>query len=1396
MSYRAFNRVPKYVLVLVLTSLLLVPLTPSMALAGSTGSELAPRYSRAYVSPALLDENYWNHGAYVEDPALLSFTKPSRDVFNLVEGVKVGQVIIVVDKSTPLTALKGKVLGLVAALPTHVYDVVIAAITRDQLDELARTPGVLAILPDTRLDALINREQRMADEVLGTDQLLGEVLQVGSGGTGSYHYTVNITGAIDVWTQYGVRGEDVKLAIIDTGVDYASPGLGLDAIARDEYGLPLVFDVSSLGLVLTPVKAMPTGDGYIVVDPAQLYLFYPPYYVFKWTAGLYVSVSGCRAFTGWLPFPEGNKWYIGSIPSSGVVRFGLMMQYVSTAIATIYYTVPVIVVDSNGDGYYDTLYADTSTALYLLRWALEPAPCSVSIPGDVGRSPDFSFADETPIKYGNEVVARDLNGDGLYDYSVGTLAGYVYDAAFGIILEKTGALKEHVTPLPPLYGISTYTLLSLETWSGETVALVWPGLDPYGDYVVIEYDYHSHGTFCATTAAGRDYYAETGYGVRSMSGQAPATKIAASPALYFGTVAVSVYFFTGFDIATPYGTGSTYLWPALLTNPWIAFEGWSWKWTYTGQHQVDITSNSYGISGWALWGWNSGMDPESLLFDYTTLVTGTAHFIAVGNGGPGYGTIASPAASSLSISVGAATEFTYRPIYGYAWPGSSRQVISWSNRGPTELGVVKPDVVAVGAFAWATGRTWQALGYRTLNGRLVHALFSGTSQATPMAAGVGALVVSAYKSKYGSRIPPYLLKTVLMNNAHDMGFDELSQGAGFVNAYKAVTAVLDPSYPRVYSRDLLKDLLSELSGTYSSVTYGEIPSGEWFEPKVFIPEVAARAVTRTITIEGAGDYKVYSTRLEAVETRSFCDLVKGVVEPAVITSCSGDSITLNVTAATVYGHMVVDAEALKKYDYFEIEVIYPFEYFEAGGRTGAYNNTISSSILELAYWIDVGADGRFSWLETARIYYNILGGNALRVQMGDLEGQISEIEHLARAYMGVEPTTLPRYLVVRLGVSGATYRGLIPVKARVVGYQYKPWAEVYATPSRVLVGKGEKAVVNLIVRAPANPGFYSGYVVVEEAAKGFRALVPVSFFVPVELREERIYAIKPYTENTPRKNTYLRGAFDYTWRYESGDWRVFKVIVHPALRDPWALGVRVTWPVYDKPEYASNVDVHVYGPYTYYMVDPATLRVYEYTVNSVQLAAELSRDPRGGGSYNPTRFWDSVEPGLSMVVSPALTPGVYRVVVRNIQFRGVDYAEPFTVELIPVVTRITAGYNAAVKGYELLLSIRTQVKDLLPAVLNATNTGMVYTDTGTYYIPDLLKYGLVVYTEVVSVTSTVLDVRVVVKPTDTAPKGAYIVPLEALMKMPVTTVGWIDGGTARVYFEWYSIPLYLPLTVW
>jgi hypothetical protein len=138
--------------------------------------------------------------------------------------------------------------------------------------------------------------------------------------------------------------------------------------------------------------------------------------------------------------------------------------------STLLYTVPVILVDSNGDKIYDTLYADTTTVLYLLRWALSPAPCNVTIPGTLGLQPDFSFADETPIKYGSEIIARDLDGDGLNDYSIGTLAGYVYDAAFAIILEKTGTWKSIIPKIPPMRGYSTTG--PIEVWSGEPIALI------------------------------------------------------------------------------------------------------------------------------------------------------------------------------------------------------------------------------------------------------------------------------------------------------------------------------------------------------------------------------------------------------------------------------------------------------------------------------------------------------------------------------------------------------------------------------------------------------------------------------------------------------------------------------------------------------------------------------------------------------------------------------------------------------------------------------------------------------------------------------------------------------------------------------------------------------------
>ncbi|MEM4844408.1 MAG: hypothetical protein QXQ93_01715 [Ignisphaera sp.] len=185
---------------------------------------------------------------------------------------------------------------------------------------------------------------------------------------------------------------------------------------------------------------------------------------------------------------------------------------------------------------------------------------------------------------------------------------------------------------------------------------------------------------------------------------------------------------------------------------------------------------------------------------------------------------------------------------------------------------------------------------------------------------------------------------------------------------------LHPTIPKVYSTTLLQDLLSELRNTYSTATYGYELRRAWYEPKIYVPVVEeGSSTTRTLTIEGPGRFRVYPIKLTQIDIKKLCDLVIANFNPTIITSCIGEDITFSVTAATLYGHLALDPSILLFTDFFEIELTSPFELFEMGGRTGAFNILIPTTIPELAYWIDADRDSVFSWFETARIYYDIRG---------------------------------------------------------------------------------------------------------------------------------------------------------------------------------------------------------------------------------------------------------------------------------------------------------------------------------------------------------------------------------------------------------------------------------------
>jgi len=181
-------------------------------------------------------------------------------------------------------------------------------------------------------------------------------------------------------------------------------------------------------------------------------------------------------------------------------------------------------------------------------------------------------------------------------------------------------------------------------------------------------------------------------------------------------------------------------------------------------HGVDITSSSLGYSTF---------DPSTYSYSYsdmngkTTIVTraaeiafrkGVLTITAAGNeGNTSWHYIIAPADGTYTIAVGAVN--------------GSNQVASFSSRGPTYDGRIKPDIVARGVSVY--GAQAGSFNYYTIA--------SGTSVATPIACGVASLLLSEY---------PYLKNTqmrkILFETSDNNSSPNNDRGYGLVSALHAI----------------------------------------------------------------------------------------------------------------------------------------------------------------------------------------------------------------------------------------------------------------------------------------------------------------------------------------------------------------------------------------------------------------------------------------------------------------------------------------------------------------------------------------------------------------------------------------------------------------------------------
>ena len=267
---------------------------------------------------------------------------------------------------------------------------------------------------------------------------------------------------------------------------------------------------------------------------------------------------------------------------------------------------------------------------------------------------------------------------------------------------------------------------------------------------------------------------------------------------------------------------------ALLVNGKVFTDGGQsyWSWVISGiewavDQDVDIISLSLG--GFQDDG--TGRDPASMAVT-NAVSAGIVVTVAAGNSGSGEASITRPAIADGAIAVAASD--------------SSDNIVSFSSRGPTGNGRIGIDVAAPGYDIWSSVPfSRYSLGYASK---------SGTSMATPHAAGAAALLLQA-----NPNITPREVERALKNGANDLGYDLYEQGAGRLDVKSA----------------------------YDQIKMGILVDDEWFAGVVY-----PGSYTKTFTIKNNNttDVTVTISKSNMATTQD---------------ANAGDWITLSTTSLTV-----------------------------------------------------------------------------------------------------------------------------------------------------------------------------------------------------------------------------------------------------------------------------------------------------------------------------------------------------------------------------------------------------------------------------------------------------------------------------------------------------------------
>ena len=950
-----------------------------------------------------------------------------------------------------------------------------------------------------------------------SDKIFSDVSRIGE-----------ITGSTVANQKYNATGNNIVIAIVDTGVDFSNPDIQ-HSLARDEMNYPLMIDPDGQGIILTNATFSANINKYNTIQN-----FEKPF-LNNMTSSVYVTRDGVfldmlqdgdgttiQVYNSFFPqfgnsiifngtltndMKIGNSHHDYIKSKSGVYHFGVMYQ---GGLFDKIQVVPVLVVDSLIAGVYDTIIPDLSSS-----WK---DYTKNDLQNNKKINPDFDFTDETPIILGsgNEFLVFDSNDDGKNDFSAGTFGAQVLDI-YGVIKNNSTVFLDDVNAI-------NGTLL--------------PPMDSHGNFFGVMTDFMGHGTSSAASITSRgqetyDIYNNTKQ--YSIVGVAPNAKILPVKALWLGD--------------TVYG----WLWSA-------GFENIDHDWKFSGKPRVDIISNSWGISNFPLSNTSPGMDvlslilsvlstPHSLNDDYP----GVTIISSAGNSGHGYGTIGLPNASPFGITVGATTNNVfvgYGPFKDQPRFGNNTihydHVVDFSSRGPSAIGDPKPDLMSIGAHGFTPASILKSEKDSTEQS---FSLFGGTSMAAPLVSGSAAILMEEMK-KYDQDYDSFSIKNILMSTATDLENDPFTQGSGLSNLESALNYVHgndgvfivhnDASYNNI--KQILTSAITNLNSTeigfenfdFSSKSF---PMTSWFAGQL----LPGDRVTTTFTIENPTNetltISIDPKNLSLIKTNHY-DGVTAVQQKDSILNKSNTFIPNYVKLSDIQNHLELN-------DFFTtsnpipensslmiLNLNFPFDQF-MNNTSDVYADDLKISSLYLYDWIDNDNDSQITSDELSLVNRGGSWGTVQEIRISDPNEKFDGIP-----LVGVYPVPL-RYSYW-LGNTNQNSTSM-DYTLSTSYYEKDNWSLIWSESKIINVPpqNSESVDITLVVPNDLQTGVYQGFLSFESTKHSVNS--PVSFTVkqPITKTDSNILIIGTDSDDVLYGNGYVKGAFDMSNRYMAGDWRQY-----------------------------------------------------------------------------------------------------------------------------------------------------------------------------------------------------------------------------------------------------------------